>query len=102
MRFLLSSLASFLVLSQLMSSPIFVRASVTNLTGPCINISAKVEAHTSTVTPRYSNLFVAAVENCVESICLLLQKGADINARNKYAIFFENFNRWRMQSRDTL
>ena len=92
MRSALSYLVASLVLSQILSLPIFVRASATNLTGPCINISIKAEAHTSPVIPRYSNLFVAAAENSVESVCLLLQKGADINARNKYAIFFENFN----------
>lgn len=96
MRSIIPSVAALLFLGQLLSSPIFVRATAANLIGPCINISAKAEAHTSPALPRYSNLFAAAAENHVESVCLLLQKGADINARNKYAVFVDESNSWRM------
>jgi hypothetical protein len=91
-------MAALLVLGQLLSSPIFVRATATTLTGPCINISAKAEAaaHTSSAIPRYPNLFAAAAENSAESVCLLLRQGADINARNKYAVFVDKSNSWNM------
>jgi hypothetical protein len=81
---LFSTTALAHVLILLLLSPAIERAQArpSNLVDPCINISAQAAAMPSPPVPRYSNLFLAAAENSVESVCLLLQKGADINARN--------------------
>ena len=84
MQLLFSAGAALFVLGLLLFSPIPVPALPAPLAGPCIDIAAKAAALPTANIPRYSSLFLAAAENCVESVCLLLQKGADINARNKY------------------
>jgi ankyrin repeat protein len=85
MQLLFSSATALFVLGLLLFSPIPVPALPAPLTGPCTDIAAKAAD-----IPRYSSLFQAAAENCVESVCQLLQKGADINARNKYVLILEN------------
>jgi hypothetical protein len=81
--FFTTTLVNALILLLLSPSIVHALARPTNLVDPCINISAEAAAMPSPPVPRYSNLFSAAAENSVESVCLLLEKGADINARNK-------------------
>jgi hypothetical protein len=90
MQLLFSAAAALFVLGLLLFSPIPVPALPAPLAGPCIDIAAKAAALSTAAIPQYSSLFLAAAENCVESVCLLLQKGADINARNKYVPILEN------------
>jgi hypothetical protein len=78
-----SALVRVLILLLLSPAIVHAQARPSNLVDPCINISAQSAALPSPPVPRYSNLFSAAAENSVESVCLLLEKGADINARNK-------------------
>jgi hypothetical protein len=54
-----------------------------NLTGACVAIASKTSTMSVPAVPRYTSLHLAAAENCIESACILLTQGADINARNK-------------------
>jgi ankyrin repeat protein len=88
---LLSSSAAiiFLVVCLIRVESTAASALPIQLTGDCVKFILKTSDLSPPPKPKHASLLHAASDNSIESVCLLLQQGADINGRNKYVIHFE-------------